>query len=510
MVPPNFSFFKFSFRWDLPNFLPLFFAALLIALYGFCAPLQASEAWDRVIRTGEIRWGGDAAGGAPFVFPDAQNPENFIGFEVEIMEALAHRLGVRARFVNVLWDQLVPALLRDDFDMAFNGLEITPDRTQSIDFSLPYYFFSQQITVRAAETRFLKLEDLRGERVGTLSTSLAQRMLEQNGNIFVVTYPSQTEIYKDLEIGRVAAVLLDLPIARWYAAHNPKLKNVGAPVGEGIYAGGIRQDSPKLKAEIDRALEEIIRSGELETIYRRWKMWTKNQEKLSVPAAAAVEESGEKINLWKFAPLILKGAGITVILSFLAMALAVLVGFLLCLGKLYGGRLVKSLASIYIEIIRGTPLLIQLYLLYYGLPNLGIQLNAFVAAVLGLGFNYAAYEAEIYRSGILSIPKGQEEAARSLGLTGWQSLRYVMIPQAVRTVLPPSTNDFIALFKDTSLVSIITVSELTRAYNQAATSTFRFLELGLATACLYFLMSFPLSLWSRSLEKSRHVAVYSS
>ena len=206
--------------------------------------------------------------------------------------------------------------------------------------------------------------------------------------------------------------------------------------------------------------------------------------------------------------IILKGAGMTVILSFCAMMLAVIAGFILCLGKLYGIGPVKFLCNAYIEIIRGTPLLIQLYLLYYGLPNIGIQLNAFVAALLGLGLNYAAYEAEIYRAGLLSIPKGQDEAARSLGMTGWQSLKYIIIPQAVRTILPPSTNDFIALFKDTSLVSIITVTELTRAYSQAATTTYRFLELGLLTAFLYFLMSFPLSLWSRNMEKSQHVLMH--
>ena len=129
-----------------------------------------------------------------------------------------------------------------------------------------------------------------------------------------------------------------------------------------------------------------------------------------------------------------------------------------------------------------------------------------MAAILGMGINYAAYEAEIYRAGLLSIPKGQFEAAKSLGLTHAQTLRHVIVPQAIKIILPPSTNDFIALFKDTSLVSIITVFELTRAYNLSATTTYRFLELGLLTALLYFLMSFPLSLWSRKMEKQNHVA----
>jgi polar amino acid transport system substrate-binding protein len=153
-----------------------------------------------------------------------------------------------------------------------------------------------------------------------------------------------------------------------------------------------------------------------------------------------------------------------------------------------------------VEIIRGTPLLIQLYLLYYGLPGLGVKLPALVAAVTGLGLNYAAYEAEIYRAGILAIPRGQTEAAQSLGMTRMQTVIHVLIPQAVRTVLPPVTNDFIAMLKDSSLVSVITVVELTKAYSIQAASTFSYLELGLVTAAIYLLMSLPLARLSRYLE----------
>jgi polar amino acid transport system substrate-binding protein len=468
--------------------------------------LFAGEAWDRVERTGEIRWGGDLAGGAPYVYPDPDHPEKNIGFEVEIMEALAAKLGVRARFVSVPWDQLVPALLRDDFDMVLNGLEITQNRRESIDFTVPYYIFSEIITVPAGDTRIHKFEDLRGRRVGTLSASLAQNILEKDGRVTVVSYPTPVEAIRDLDIGRIDATLLDLPIANFYV--RPSMKNLGELVGEGLYAGGIRKDSPVLRAKADRALEELLKSGELDRIYRKWQLWTDKQLRLREISGGQTGKIREKISIGKYWPMILKGAGMTLVLSVCAMALAVLAGFLLSLGKLYGSGPVKFFCHAYIELIRGTPLLIQLYLLYYGLPNIGIQLNAFVAALLGLGLNYAAYEAEIYRAGFLSISKGQDEAARSLGMTGWQSLRYVIVPQAVRTILPPSTNDFIALFKDTSLVSIITVTELTRAYSQAATTTYRFLELGLLTAFLYFLMSFPLSLWSRSMEKSQNALMY--
>lgn len=476
----------------------------LLLVLGLTTPVFAGEAWERVQKTGELRWGAEVVGGAPYVFSDPSDPKKIIGFEVEVMDAICRELGVRPRLVAIPWDQLVPALLRDDFDIAFNGLEVTQPRQESISFSVPYYIFSEQISVRKNESRIKNFSDLEGKRVGTLSTTLAQNMLEENGRAIVVPYPSTVEVYKDLEIGRIDAAFQDVPIAAYYISLNPNLKNVGTPVGEALYAAGIRKDSPILREKMNEAIKKLIAKGQLEKIYRKWEMWTHSQIKLSQMADLETQQSRSGKPFFKYLPLIIKGAGMTLILSVLAMILAVIFGFMLCLGKLYGNFLIKSLCHLYIEVIRGTPLLIQLYLLYYGLPNLGIQLNAFCAAILGMGMNYAAYEAEIYRAGLLSIPKGQEEAARSLGMTRSQSLRYVIIPQAVRTILPPSTNDFIALFKDTSLVSIITVTELTRAYNQAATATYRFLELGILTAALYLLMSLPLSLWSRAMEARRH------
>ena len=489
------------------------FLLVALPLLAWSIPLQAAEAWNRVQQTGELRWGADASGGAPYVFPDAADPKKIIGFEVELMEVLAKHMHVRPVLVLVPWEQLVPALERDNFDMAFNGLEVTADRQAVIDFTEPYYYFSEQLTVRRGDTRFRALDDLEGHRVATLSASLAYSMLAHNPKITAVTYPSPVEAYGDLQLGRVDAAFFDQPIAAWYAAPNAHLQNVEPLIGESEYAGGIRKDSPKLKAAVDNAIAEATRSGELEAIYKKWNLWTPNQRKLQTPLTPALSPSKGERGLegkpwWRFIPLLLQGAGMTILISFLSMALAALGGAALCYGRLYGAPFIRRAAVGYIEIIRGTPLLIQLYLLYYGLPNLGIQLNAFVAAVFGMGMNYAAYEAEIYRAGMLAVPRGQSDAARSLGMTHNQGLWHIILPQAFRTILPPSTNDFIALFKDTSLVSILTVTELTRAYSTAATTTYRFLELGLVTAALYFLMSFPLALWSRSLERKRHAAVH--
>jgi polar amino acid transport system substrate-binding protein len=182
------------------------------------------------------------------------------------------------------------------------------------------------------------------------------------------------------------------------------------------------------------------------------------------------------------------------------MALAVTLGLFLALVRLYGRAPFTYLSIAYIEIYRGTPLLIQLFILYYGLPNIGISLSPWAVAFIGLGMNYAAYEAELYRGGILAIPKGQMEAALSLGMSRSLAIRRIILPQSLRIALPGITNDFIALLKDSSLVSIIAMVELTKTYNILSASTLRFWELGLITAVLYLGMSYPLSLLARRLE----------
>ena len=199
----------------------------------------------------------------------------------------------------------------------------------------------------------------------------------------------------------------------------------------------------------------------------------------------------------------------TIQITFMSMTLAVALGLPLALMRLSRPWPLQWFAIGYVEFFRGIPVLLLLFFLYYGLPSIGarygfeswLNLSAFTAAILGFGLNYAAYESEIYRAGISSIPAGQWEAAAALGMSRFLAFRRIILPQAIRIILPPMTNDFIALFKDTSLVSVIAVVELTKQYQILAKSSMRYLEIGLATAALYLAMSVPLGHLARYLEK---------
>jgi polar amino acid transport system substrate-binding protein len=274
-------------------------------------------------------------------------------------------------------------------------------------------------------------------------------------------------------------------------------------MGEGFYGIAVRKGDADLQKAVNDILARMLKSGELKKIYEKWDLWNDTQEKLfkNIESASAGLEESRKAPIFTFFPMLLRGAGLTIVLSVTAMALAITFGLLITVVRLYSSAPFSSIATAYVEIYRGTPLLIQLYILYYGLPNIGISLSPFSAAFLGLGMNYAAYEAELYRAGISAIPKGQMEAALSLGMTQGLALRRIVLPQAFRIALPGVTNDFIALFKDSSLVSIIAMVELTKTYTILAASTLRFFELGLIVAVLYFAMSYPLSLLARRLEE---------
>jgi polar amino acid transport system substrate-binding protein len=312
------------------------------------------------------------------------------------------------------------------------------------------------------------------------------------------------EGFQDLKVKRIDATLVDLPIALHYAKPDPALKLCGAPFAQGYYGIGVLKQDASLLAALNQAIQQLAEDHTLERIYRQYGIWDESQECLKdYQSEAAVQQKPAPTLRQRmgYIPLLLRAAVTTTELSVLAMGLAVVAGLMLVLLRLYGPTPVSWLAKAYVEAVRGTPLLIQLFLIYYGLPEIGIRLNAFCAAILGLGLNYAASESENYRSGIQSIPHGQTEAAFALGMNRWQTLRHVVLPQAARVVIPPVTNDFIAMFKDTSIVSVITMVELTKQYGMLAASNSDYIVVGLMTAGIYFALSYPASLCAQWLER---------
>ncbi|MBX3442503.1 MAG: ABC transporter permease subunit [Planctomyces sp.] len=459
-----------------------------------------------------LKWGADAEGGAPYIFLDPQDPSRLIGFEVDLAAALAERIGQPIVHHQYNYDGLISGLNRGDIDLAMNGLEITPDRAKHVRFSRPYYVYTLQLVARADETRFRSVEELIEQRlsVGTLTETAASRFLERSG-LEPSLYDGQAEPYQDLALGRLDAVLMDLPIAVSYARPNPRLKFIGEPFEQGFYAIALRTSDEALAKRVDAGLESLLATGDLQRIYEKWGIWNADQTLLTEPNAAAALLAGETDGfsirnvLWS----LVQASVVTIEISVCSMALAMLLGLMVAVARLYGPRPLQWLALLWVEFFRGIPVLLLLYVLYYGWPqvleSLGMSLmfapSRMGAAILGFGLNYSAYEAEIYRAGIQAVPQGQWEAAASLGMSPQLTFRRVILPQAMRVILPPVTNDFVALFKDTSVASAIAVVELTKQYQILAKSSQRYMEIGLATTILYLVMSVPLGYLARRLEQ---------
>lgn len=488
---------------------------LLLIGIGPAASSKAADPASPTKAKTPLRWAADSEGGAPYIFKSPDNPDVNIGFEVELAQALARELGRPIEFVQYDFKSLLQGLERGDFDLAMNGLEVTPDRLRQVRFTKPYYRYRQQLIVRADETRITSFHDCirtPGIVVGTMDDTAADRLLDSHG-ISKRVYDNQAEPYEDLALGRTDAVLLDAPIAVYMTGGNPKLKPAGSGVEPGDYAIAVRKDERELAEALDAALARIIDSGELKAIYEKWSLWNEDQEVLKEHHVSDIlAESAKKWTPSVYLPELLSASLVTLEVSFKSMAVAVVLGLMVALARLFGPAPVRWLALGYVEFFRGIPVLLLLIFIYFGLPHaleasgmeavLGTwaRLDPISASILAFGLNYAAFEAEIYRAGISAVPAGQWEAAASLGMRPSLAFRRIILPQALRTILPPTTNDFVALFKDTSLVSVVSVIELTKQYQILAKSSLKYLEIGLATALLYLLMSIPLGWLSRQME----------
>lgn len=519
------------------------------------ADLVAEDSLAVIRRRGTLRWGADREGGGPFVFHKPGNPEQLVGFESEIASLIAAHIGVQAQFVQGQWDKLPDMLDRGDFDIVLNGFEYSEERAAMYGTTTPYYLYELQLLVRKDNATIGSWDDLRrqladqGGQISLLGGAAAEKFTTDyfGDDVDLALFDGVTDAMRATELGadNIIANVQDLPIWNFYSNAFPNLRAVGSPVGQGFYVGLTRRSETTLLAAANEALLEGRRSGRLQNIFARYGMWNSAQarytqdllnsatqssgsESTAAAAAAAAASASQPMVTAQPDPLLAKSASpsgldavrergwllvqaatITVALSCLAMPLAIGIGLSAALLRMYGNRVLAKIAGLYVEVVRGTPLVLQLYVIYFLIPEFAaflipgsqFSISAFWSAVLGLAMNYSAYEAEIYRAGLQAVPKGQMEAAMALGMPRNLAIRRILIPQATRIVIPPVTNDFIALFKDTAACSVITVVELSKEYYIHARDTQAVVSLGLLTAFLYLAMSYPLSVLAGRLEK---------
>jgi polar amino acid transport system substrate-binding protein len=490
-----------------------------------CVALVPSSA---VAQEKPLRWGTDPTGGGPYIYKTDPNGP-YVGFEVEFAEYLARKLGRTSQVVEAEWSTL-PELLDKSregdkgIDIVLNGYERRDDLMQKYAATVPYYVYRLQLVANRDDDAVNGWADLPpqdgrpGKQIGVLEGSVAFDYVNKR-------YPGQVLPNKDVatvfglvaDRSRVDVTVQDNPACVYYAAdpkYKDRLKLIDDARQPSTYVIYLRKNDAELLEGINAAIKDGLKDGTLRRIYRKYGVWNADQDWLSkettgeFPAdddtAVTRAGTGGSGSVWPLVPQLLRAARMTVLLAVASFPLAVLAGLVIAVGRVYGPRWVAIPLALYVEVVRGTPVLLQLYFLFFMLPKVvpALALDPVFTGILGLAINYAAYEAENYRAGLQSVPRGQMEAALALGMTPFTAIRTVIVPQAFRIVIPPVTNDFVSLFKDTSVCSVILITELTRKYNELYNfNRDLVVELAVMTAGLYLLMSYPLSLLARWLEK---------
>lgn len=469
-------------------------AALLVAvLMGGCG---AKPSGSGALSAGVLRVGTEGTY-APFSYHDPSTGQ-LAGYDVDVARAVGDKLGVKVEFIETPWDSIFAALEAGRFDVVANQVTITTERQTKYDMSEPYAVGEGVIVTRADDTSITSLADLKGKTTAQSMTSNWAKVARDAGaNVEAVE--GFTQAIKLLNQGRVQALVNDsIAVYAYLAETGDTSVKIAAETGEKSNMGFAARKGSGLLPDLDKALGELRDDGTLAAISQRYLK--ANATGTPDPAQGANRSVWKLIgdNLW---PLAKAAITVTIPLTIISFVLGLVIALVVALARLSPNPFLNGIARLYISIIRGTPLLVQLFIVFFALPELHVKINPFPAAVIAFSLNVGGYAAEIIRSAIQSIPKGQWEAAETIGMNYPTALRRIVLPQAARVAVPPLSNTLISLVKDTSLASTILVTELLRTAQIAAAPTFEFFALYGTAAVYYWVICLALSFAQGRVER---------
>jgi His/Glu/Gln/Arg/opine family amino acid ABC transporter permease subunit len=443
---------------------------------------------------------------SPFSYHDPSSGQ-LVGYDVDVARAVADKLGVGVEFVETPWDSIFAALEANRFDLVANQVTITPARQSKYDMSAPYSVGEGVIVTRADDNSITSLADLAGRTAAQSMTSNWAQVARAAG-AKVEAVEGFTQAIKLLNQGRVDAVVNDsIAVYAYLAQTGDTSVKISAQTGEKSEQGFAARKNSGSLGDVNRALAELRADGTLAAISQRYLKANATGSPDSAAPAVAHRSTWDLITD-NLLPLAKAALAKTIPLTIISFVIGLAIALVVALARLSSNPLLNNAARLYISIIRGTPLLVQLFIVFFALPELHVKISPFPAAVIAFSLNVGGYAAEIIRSAINSIPKGQWEAAQTVGLNYAATLRRVILPQAARVAVPPLSNTLISLVKDTSLASTILVTELLRTAQIAAAPTFEFFALYGTAAAYYWVICLALSFAQGKVERrlERHVA----
>lgn len=403
------------------------------------------------------------------------------GFDIDVMNAIGKKLGVKVKYVETPWDSMFGALAADRFDLVANQVTYNDERAALYDLSKPYVETTGVLVVAKDNHDITKIADLKGKRSAQNLTSNWAEVAKGAGAT-VVGVDGMTEAITDLRQGRVDAMVNDKLAVRNYLAttKNSGVKVVAETDDTSLSVFAARKGTGYMP-QINQAIDELRADGTLKKIYDKY---------FTARPAPVSRWQLVKDNAW---PMLKATVKVTIPLTAISFALGLLIALAIALMRMSAQPVVAGIARAFISVVRGTPLLLQLFLIFYGLPELGVKFSPFPAAVIAFSVNVGGYGAEIIRAAIQSIPRGQWEAAETIGMDYRTTLRRIVLPQAARTAVPPLSNTLISLVKDTSLASTILVVDLFQQTRIAAAPTFQYFTLFAVAAVYYWVICLALS-----------------
>ncbi|EOD8196921.1 ABC transporter permease subunit [Staphylococcus aureus] len=446
------------------------------------AHAEQDQTWEKIKERGDLRVG-LSADYAPMEFEHTVNGKTeYAGVDIDLAKKIAKDNNLKLKIVNMSFDSLLGALKTGKIDIIISGMTSTPERKKQVDFSDSYMMTKNIMLVKKDKVNEYKdIKDFNNKKVGaqkgTEQEKIAQTEIE---NASITSLSRLPDVILALKSGKVEGAVVEKPVAEAYLKQNPKLgiSNVKFNEEEKDTVIAVPKDSPKLLSQINKTIKEVKDKGLI--------------DKYMTNAANAMNDDSGFIS--KYGSFFLKGIKITILISLIGVALGSILGAFVALMKLSKIKIISWIASIYIEILRGTPMLVQVFIVFFGITAaLGLDISALVCGTIALVINSSAYIAEIIRAGINAVDKGQMEAARSLGLNYRQTMKSVIMPQAIKNILPALGNEFVTLIKESSIVSTIGVGEIMFNAQVVQGISFDPFTPLIVAAALYFVLTFVLT-----------------
>lgn len=427
----------------------------------------------------------------------AHGKSKIVGMDVFIAQKIAKDIGVKLVIKSMDFDSLLVALQTGKVDMVMAGMSKTAKRAKSVDFSDIYYNGGMDLVIHQSDKdKYTNYRALAGQAVGAQTGSIQYNLVkEQATKSKLKSMDKITDLILALQTNKVAAVVLDQASAEAYANNTKGLIAVDAHFKVKVPGTAIAfpKGSQALVNSANQSIAEIKAKNLIQKQYlpQAGKYMVSGSFKGSKDKKAAAKAKANN-SMWAYKDFFAAGLGYTIFISAISVFFGFLLGVILSLMRLSHNKIASAIATSYIEFVRGTPLMVQLLFVYFGL-GLVVNIPALLSGIIAVSLNSAAYVAEVIRSGINSIPVGQTEASRSLGMSRTMTMKYIILPQAMKNIWPALGNEFVSLIKESSIVSVIGVKDLIYQSRIVQSDTYRGVMPLIITMILYFIITFGIS-----------------